>query len=147
MKKISILALLVVGFMSFVGASNLLAGHGHADKKPGSVKPLTVKELTRSNINEVLKNRKFVVINVYKEWSPSSSHENHIFQQLAEEYRKKPYRFAKLNGSKEKELVEYYHITSFPTILFIKNQKEVARHVGHISKEELEQKMVLHFIP
>ena len=110
-----------------------------------TVPPLSnVIELHQSNVNEVLSESKYVVIDVHTTWCPPCKLLSPIIEELSQEYGNL-YTFASLNYEEEKELGVQYGIRSFPTLLFIKDGKEVGRTFGFVGKDSLLRLMDKYF--
>lgn len=92
-------------------------------------------DVTTSDIQEVLSGNSTVVLDFWATWcGPCKT----IFQKLellSEEYRSTI--FGKINVEAEAELIKEFAIKSIPTVIVFKNQKEIARHVGKATIEEL----------
>lgn len=63
-----------------------------------------------------------------------------VFEELSGEYEGK-LKFAKLNTEEEPELSNDFGIRGIPSLLFVKNGKEVDRIVGFAPKETLKLKI------
>lgn len=103
-----------------------------------------VIELHQSNIHDVLSGSKYVVIDVYTTWCPPCKLLSPIIEELSQEYGSL-YTFAALDYEEEKELGVQYGIRSFPTLLFIKDGKEVGRTFGFVGKDSLLRLMDKYF--
>ena len=47
-----------------------------------------------------------------------------------------------INIDENDEVADFYNVRSIPTLIFIKDNKEVERHVGMIQKEKLKEKIL-----
>ena len=92
--------------------------------------------LNPKNIQSVIRSSPLLVIDVYVDWCRPCQELGPIFSELHHQYGNK-YQFAKFNADKEDSLANHFQITHYPTIIFIKNGKEVGRRMGPISKEKL----------
>lgn len=48
----------------------------------------------------------------------------------------------KINIDENDEVAEFYNVRSIPTLIFIKDNLEIGRHVGMIQKEKLKEKIL-----
>ncbi len=94
------------------------------------------KELKRDLLQEMLASSQLVVIDVYADWCGPCRRFEPVFKQASERFSKQ-YAFFKLNGDKERELARYFNVTAYPTTLYFKEGREVARHTGCMSMSEL----------
>lgn len=93
--------------------------------------------LTKDNLKEYLKksNDTLLIIKFYAPWCGPCNRMEKGFQELSEEFSDMV--FTKVNIDTEDALSEQYDISSVPTIVFIKNGKEVKRTIGYKSKPTL----------
>jgi len=113
-------------------------------KKPAKEDTYEIIHVTRENFQEVMDSPRPVIIDVYTDWCGPCKALAPIFKELNEKYGDK-YQFAKLNGDEEPELLDHFQIQGVPTIIFIKNGKEVGRHVGFMTKENFIKKIKQYF--
>ena len=70
-----------------------------------------------------------LVIDFWADWCGPCKTMAPVFEALAAEFE--PHvRFAKVDTDKERELADYFRISSIPTLSFIANRNEVARVAG-----------------
>ncbi|HAB98551.1 MAG TPA: hypothetical protein DCE71_01855 [Parachlamydiales bacterium] len=93
------------------------------------------KELKRDLLQEMLASSQIVVIDVYADWCGPCRRFEPIFKQASEHFSQQ-YHFFKLNGDKERELARYFNVTAYPTTLYFKEGREIARHTGCMSMSE-----------
>lgn len=96
----------------------------------------TIIELNQENSKKTFDSSHFLVIDVYAEWCTPCKRLKPIFNELNAENGTQ-YQFAQVNAENDAAFVERFQITGFPTILFIKDGKEVGRQVGFMNKEQL----------
>lgn len=101
-------------------------------------------EVTNENIQDLLNSPRPVIIDVYTDWCGPCNSFAPIYKDLNEEYGHL-YQFAKLNGGKSKQLVEYFQIRGFPTILYIQNGIEVGRRLGFSGKDKFRSDLEKYF--
>lgn len=103
----------------------------------------SIIQVTKDNLQNILNSSPNIVLDVYTDWCGPCKRLAPAFQELNQECGHL-YKFVKLNAEQEEYLTNHFHIQSFPTIIFIKNGKEVGRHLGFISKAKLLAKIQQH---
>ena len=99
---------------------------------------MEVLKITAENFKkEVLEENKTVVIDFYADWCGPCKMLAPVLEEIAKE--KNNTKFVKINVDDAQELAMEYNIMSIPTLVVIKNGKEVNRIVGLASKSELMQ--------
>jgi len=96
------------------------------------------KEVTDSNLAEVLKSEKPVVIDFWAEWCMPCRKVSSIIEELAEENAGTAEVY-KCNVDENNDVCSKYSIRNIPTILFIKGGEVMKRHVGTAKKSELQE--------
>jgi len=86
---------------------------------------------------EVLKTKGKVFVDFYATWCGPCKMVGPFIEELSEEID--DVKFVSVDTDEEYELSEEYGIISIPSVLLFKNGKEIKRHVGIITKEELEE--------
>ena len=86
---------------------------------------------------EVLKTKGKVFVDFYATWCGPCKMVGPFIEELSEEID--DVKFVSVDTDEEYELSEEYGIISIPTVVLFKNGKEIKRHVGIITKEELEE--------
>ena len=86
---------------------------------------------------EVLKTKGKVFVDFYATWCGPCKMVGPFIEELNEEID--DVKFVSVDTDEEYELSEEYGIISIPSVLLFKNGKEIKRHVGIITKEELEE--------
>lgn len=84
---------------------------------------------------EVLEESKTVVIDFYADWCGPCKMLAPVLEEIAKENINT--KFVKINVDDAQELAMEYNIMSIPTLVVMKNGKEVNRMVGLVSKSEL----------
>lgn len=93
-----------------------------------------VIELDDVNYNDVLNKSKYVIIDIFGSYCPPCKLLSKVFDELSQEYGHL-YTFASIDSEEEEDLSDLYNVGAVPTVLFIKNGKEVGRSVGFIGKD------------
>lgn len=95
-----------------------------------------VLKITADNFKkEVLEESKTVLIDFYADWCGPCKMLAPVLEEIAKENTNT--KFVKINVDDAQELAMEYNIMSIPTLVVIKNGKEVNRTVGLASKSEL----------
>lgn len=113
-------------------------------KNKSSEDKYEIIHVTKSNFQEVMASPRPVIIDVYADWCGPCKALAPIFKDLNDKYGDR-YQFAKLNGDEEHALLDHFHITGLPTIIFIKDGQEVGRHVGFLNEEKFIKKIKQYF--
>lgn len=106
--------------------------------------PKPILELKSNNIELVYDSILPVIIDVYAPDCQCCQALDPIFSELHKEYGTM-IEFTKLNAKKESHFIDYFRLKRVPTIIFMKNGKELDRHVGPITKEELRKEINRNF--
>lgn len=88
------------------------------------------------NFNEIISNNNLVLVDFYAEWCGPCKMLAPIIHEIKEELQDKVY-VIKVNVDEEEELSNKFGIFSIPTLVLIKDGKEIDRKVGYNSKQIL----------
>ncbi|HIG95219.1 MAG: Thioredoxin [archaeon GW2011_AR13] len=100
-----------------------------------------VVNLTHENFEEEIINSKTpVIIDFWASWCGPCQMMKPVFEDLSLEYKGK-LKFAKLDTEENELLTMKFGIMGIPTLIILKNSKEVGRIVGFNTKENLRQKI------
>ena len=95
-----------------------------------------VKQLTNQEFENSVKNSdKLVFVDFYADWCGPCKMVSPIIAEIGQE--NKNIKVVKINIDDEKELTKKYKITSIPTLVVIKNGKEITRGIGALSKQRI----------
>lgn len=95
-----------------------------------------VLKITADNFKkEVLEESKTVLIDFYADWCGPCKMLAPVLEEIAKENINT--KFVKINVDDAQDLAMEYNVMSIPTLVVIKNGKEVNRVVGLVSKSEL----------
>jgi len=100
-------------------------------------KPIVVSD---RNFEQTLKSYPLVVVDCWAAWCAPCRAIAPIVDQLAKEYSGKVV-FGKLNVDENPETTQRFGIMAIPTLLVMKNAKEVDRVIGALPKNQLETKI------
>lgn len=99
---------------------------------------MDVLKVTSENFEEeVLKSDKTVLIDFYADWCGPCKMLSPIIDAVANE--NEDIKVVKVNVDDAQNLAIQYQVMSIPTIVIIKEGKEINRSVGLISKSEVEE--------
>ena len=97
---------------------------------------MEILKVTSSNFeSEVLQSEKPVLIDFYADWCGPCKMLSPIVDKVAEE--NSDIKVVKINVDNSQDLAMRYQVMSIPTLVVIKNGKEVNRAVGLIDKDEI----------
>ena len=97
---------------------------------------MEVMKVTSSNFEEeVLNSDKTVLIDFYADWCGPCKMFSPIIESVAEE--NEDVKVVKIDVDNAQDLAIKYQVMSIPTIVVIKNGKEVNRNVGVVSKSQI----------
>jgi thioredoxin 1 len=100
-------------------------------------KPIVVSD---RNFEQTMKNYPLVVVDCWAAWCAPCRAIAPIVDQLAKDYTGKVV-FGKLNVDENPETAQRFGIMAIPTLLVMKDSKEVDRIVGVLPKVQLEEKI------
>ncbi len=86
---------------------------------------------------EVLEESKTVLVDFYADWCGPCKMLAPVVEEVAKEQEET--KFVKINVDEAQELAIEYNIMSIPTLVVIKQGKEVNRSVGLVDKTELKE--------
>lgn len=109
-------------------------------KQEMSTKPIPV---TDSNFNEIVNKNSLALIDCWAPWCGPCVVISPIVEELAKEYAGKVL-FGKLNVDENPRTAGRFQIFGIPTLLIIKNGKEVDRIVGLVPKDQIEARLKKH---
>ncbi|MEM2995289.1 MAG: thioredoxin [Candidatus Bathyarchaeia archaeon] len=93
--------------------------------------------LTDSNFNEIVGQKPIALIDFWASWCGPCLAFAPVIDELAKEYSGKVF-VGKLNVDENPETAERFQIFSIPTVVIIKNGREVERIVGVVPKKQIE---------
>jgi thioredoxin 1 len=93
--------------------------------------------LTDSNFNNIIKKHHVALIDFWAPWCGPCQSFGPTIEEVNKEYAEK-ILVGKLNVDENPKTAESYKVLSIPTILIMKNAKEVDRIVGCVPKKDIE---------
>jgi thioredoxin 1 len=101
---------------------------------------MTLTHLTEENFEkEVMNYKKIVIIDFWAEWCGPCKMMSPVFEELSKEMI--DVKFAKVDTDEAPHIAAQFGIQGIPTLLFVKNGKEVDRIVGFSPKAVLKSKI------
>jgi thioredoxin 1 len=100
-------------------------------------KPIVVSD---RNFDQTVKTYPLVVVDCWAAWCAPCRAIAPVVEQLAKDYSGKVV-FGKLNVDENPETAQRYDIMAIPTLLVMKNGKEVDRIIGALPRNQLESKI------
>ncbi len=89
---------------------------------------------TPNNFDDQIKSG-YVILDFYADWCPPCRKLKPVFEQVATEFP--TIRFIKINFDNYNDLINKFGVRSIPTLIVLKDGKEVKRNVGFMSKPKL----------
>ena len=130
--------IIFIGFLGFI--NNYLNNSSNKTNLNNNESVGKIIQVTSSNFNEVVLNsEKTVFVDFYADWCPPCKMLAPIIEEVASETPNENLVFVRVNIDDEEELANKYGIQSIPTLILIKDGKEVNRSVGYIDKSAVEE--------
>lgn len=96
-------------------------------------------DLNFQNYEEIIQNTDTVVIDFWAPWCGPCKALGPTIEALAD--TNPEVLFSKVNVDEDDDLVSRFNIRNVPTVIFIKNGKEVARKVGNLPIETYQEEL------
>ncbi len=97
-----------------------------------------VEELTQEDFDEKTKQGK-VVLDFYADWCGPCQIVKPVFEKVSKELNE--CIFFRVDVEKNREQANAYAVRSIPTIIFLKDGKEVSRYLGALPEDALKEKI------
>jgi thioredoxin 1 len=111
-------------------------------KVEGDAKPVHVDD---ASFNEVTSKHALALIDFWASWCGPCRALAPTIEELAKEYNGRVF-IAKINVDENPETAEGYKVYSIPTMVILKNGKEVDRIVGCVQKRFIEEALMKHLM-
>lgn len=111
--------------------------------KPENTTDEHIQQLSLTDFNKMLETEQPVLIDFHTLWCSPCKKMAPVVDKIEKEYKDKA-AVMRIDIDKSKEVAKAYNITSIPVFVVFKNGKEIWRHVGMISEEELKKQIDLH---
>ena len=95
-----------------------------------------IKELRTNNITEIFEKNSMVLIKFSAPWCASCKSMEPSYHRVATVMKEKVL-FSEIDIDDELELAQDFEIDSIPTLILIKNGKEIKRHTGELNDDEI----------
>lgn len=97
---------------------------------------MEVLKITSENFKkEVLESQEPVLVDFYADWCGPCKMLSPVVDEVAQE--NEDVKVVKINVDEAQDLATEYKVMSIPTLVVIKNSREVARSVGVVDKSEI----------
>ena len=104
---------------------------------------MSVKHLTTAEFDSAVENSPLSVVDFWATWCGPCRMLAPVIEKLGEEYGEKVL-IAKVDVDAEPELARRFGIMSIPTVVFLKNGREVDRKIGLMPEAALEAALKQH---
>ena len=136
--KIFTIVLVIIFIILILIISTILNKKVEGQNSNGEENSIELLEVTSENFDdEVLKSDKKVLIDFYADWCQPCKILEPTIKEIASE--KEEIKVVRINIDEETDLATRYEIMSIPTLVVIKDGKEVNRSVGVIGKSDILQ--------
>lgn len=98
---------------------------------------MSVHEVTRENIKEVLQNNQLVIFDFWAEWCGPCKRFGPIFEAVAAKHP--DVKFVKVNTDEQRELSAAFEVMSIPTLAVVKEQDIIFVQPGAVNEDILEE--------
>lgn len=106
-------------------------------EEKGVVSDMEILDVTRENFEEeVLKADRKVLVDFYADWCGPCKMLAPIVEEVASEHEE--LKVVRINIDNEESIAMDYQIMSIPTLVLIKDGKEVDRVIGYVQKKVIE---------
>lgn len=100
-------------------------------------------QITDSNFNDIISKNPVVLVDFWAAWCMPCRMVAPIVEDLAREYSGKVF-VGKLNVDENPATADRFQVFSIPTLIIMKNGKEVDRIVGFVPKSQIESRLKKH---
>lgn len=96
-----------------------------------------MKEITKSNFNEIIENNETIIIDLWAPWCGPCRALGPVIEKVSERYPN--VFFGKVNVDNEEEIASLFNVRSIPLVVKIKNKKVVDSFLGLKDEEFIEE--------
>lgn len=100
-----------------------------------------MKNLNKEQFDKMKNTEGLKVVDFYAEWCGPCKMLAPVLEELSSEMSDSA-EFAKINIDENMELAQEYGVTTIPTLVFIKDGKELNRKVGFVPKNSLKDEIL-----
>jgi thioredoxin-like negative regulator of GroEL len=100
--------------------------------------------MLQERLNQILAKAEYVIVLAGAPWCGFCNKFKPVFEEVAVQHGSQ-YVFENFDVTQDAEFPKNYKISGFPTILFMKEGKEIGREMGYMSKEDFTSKIAKHF--
>ncbi len=93
-------------------------------------------EMSSTQLNELLKTDKLVLVDVYADWCAPCKRMSPYIDEIKNEMASKVI-VIRINADQNKSLVKELNVTALPTLMLYKNKKVIWTNAGFLTKEEI----------
>lgn len=137
--SILILAIALIGiavYGSRKNSENVPNNQISEDNQNASISESKILQVTNENFeNEVLNCDKIVLIDFYTDWCKPCQKLSSVLEEVAEENQE--VKIVRINRDEQSELKEKYEIKKIPTLIILKDGKEINRSIGFMEKQKI----------
>jgi len=98
-----------------------------------------MREANSDNLEEILNSPDKVALDFYGDWCGPCKQMLPIFKKVNKSVS--DITFYKVDVDTNQDIVQTYNIKSIPTVVIIKNGKEISRFAGSMTEEEVKNKL------
>ena len=99
---------------------------------------MKIKDVNQESFSEeVLKNKKRVLVDFYADWCGPCKMIKPIIEEVVE--NNNDIKIVSVNIENEEELAEKYNVLSIPCLVVFENGEEIKRNAGLLSKNDIEK--------
>lgn len=98
---------------------------------------MNISVVNKNKFEEEIKINDVVIVDFFATWCPPCK----ALSPVVEEFANENYtiKVLKVNVDQEQELAVKYNVMSVPTLIYIKQGKEISRIVGYTTKEKIKE--------
>ncbi len=94
---------------------------------------------SKKEFDELITNNNYVVVKFYADWCGPCKMLSPVYKEVSEEL--KDMKLVEVNVDNNQDIATQYNVQSIPTIIFIRDGKEVGKAMGFMAKDALIEKI------